>query len=158
MAEKSELKYEIVQAFSSHLDLIAPLFDAYRVFYEKESDVGLARSFLRARITHQDSFVYVALEENEEETRALGFALLYPSFNSVTASPIWILNDIYVDDSVRKRGIAKALIEKGIELARETGAKQLSLSTAHTNVPSHKLYESMGFKHDDLFRTYLLNL
>jgi len=34
----------------SDLDLLAPLFDAYRVFYRKRTDPDLARQFLPERL------------------------------------------------------------------------------------------------------------
>ncbi|RZV60292.1 MAG: GNAT family N-acetyltransferase, partial [Flavobacteriaceae bacterium] len=34
----------VIEAHIEHLDLLAPLFDAYRVFYEQPSDLKAART------------------------------------------------------------------------------------------------------------------
>jgi GNAT superfamily N-acetyltransferase len=63
-----------------------------------------------------------------------------------------------VDDAYRRRGIARALIERSKKLAHETSAKVMSLDTGRDNVSSHLLYEAMGFVRDDSFCTYILRL
>lgn len=140
------------------LEMVVPLFDRYRIFYGQTSDLVLARRFLRARIEHRNSVIFLAVEPLEDGEKALGFTLLYPSFNSVMATPIWILNDLYVEESARRRGIAKALIARGRALAEETGARVMSLSTAKDNAPSRELYEALGFELDETFCTYTLQL
>ena len=148
--------FNIVEAGMHDLDALVPLFDQYRIFYEQPSDPALARRFLRARIEHRSSVVFLAVEPQEDGEKALGFALLYPSFNSVMATPIWILNDLYIIESARRRGVAQALIARGKALAEETGARAMSLSTAKENAPSRKLYESLDFNLDETFCTYVL--
>lgn len=149
---------DIVQAVSRHIDAVAPLFDAYRQFYRQESDMKLATQFVRARVEHRDSAIFVAFEKDRREESPLGFTLLYPSFDSISAAPIWILNDLYVSETARRRGIATALVNRGRQLANDTGAKHMLLDTEKTNTGSHVLYESMGFKRDDVFCTYVLDL
>lgn len=150
--------FTIIQAEMPQLDIVAPLFDKYRQFYKQPSDLDLARKFLKARVQNRDSVIFLAMDEDIDDDIGLGFTLLYPSFNSVRATPIWILNDIFVDDSARKRGIGKALIERGRNLVQDTGADQMSLATGRDNTASHRLYESLGFKRDEYFCTYLLDL
>ncbi len=148
----------IVEAGPDELDLVVPLFDQYRMFYGQPSDLSLARQFIAARLEQQDSVIFLAVGGEGRDEIGLGFALLYPSFNSVVAAPIWILNDLYVLEGARRRGLAKELIAQGQELAAETGATVISLSTARDNAPSRRLYEGLGFTLDDAFCTYLLSL
>lgn len=148
----------IIEAGSQHLDMVVPLFDQYRMFYGQESDLALARRFLSARIQHRDSVIFIAITGRGADEMGVGFALLYPSFNTVTASPIWILNDLYVLEGVRRKGLAGKLIDRARALAEDTGATLISLSTARDNHPSRKLYERLGFTLDDTFCTYLLRL
>ena len=150
--------FEVIQAYNLHVDMIAPLFDAYRVFYDRNPNLERSRQFLAERIGVRDTVVFAAIENSDGEDKALGFAIMYPSFNSILASPIWILNDLYVAESARRRGVAQALVEKAKTLASVTGARQLSLETGADNKPSHALYESLGFERDDFFCTYILEL
>ena len=158
MSDRKETDITIVEAGIHDLEMLVPLFDQYRMFYDQSSDLALARRFLRARIEHRSSVIYLALEAETDSETGLGFTLLYPSFNSTLATPIWILNDLYVAEAARRRGIAQALIARGKVLAQETGAKAMSLSTARDNAPSRKLYEDLGFQLDETFCTYMLHL
>ena len=148
--------YNIVQAVSRHIDDVTPLFDTYRTFYRQPSDIQLAEQFIRARIENRDSAIFVAFDEVTE--KSLGFSLLYPSFDSISTAPIWILNDLFVADEARRRGIGRALIDRGRQLALDTGAKRMMLDTEKSNTASHALYEALGFQRDDLFCTYVLDL
>jgi hypothetical protein len=65
------------QATIFDLDLVAPLFDAYRQFYRKPADLALARSFLLECFQHSESIIFIVIDEGGE---ALGFAQLFPSF------------------------------------------------------------------------------
>ncbi|AZQ47419.1 GNAT family N-acetyltransferase [Bacillus albus] len=53
---------------------------------------------------------------------------------------------MYVDASNRRSGLARELIRKAIERAREMNLEQLTLGVVSTNEPAKKLYESMGFQ------------
>jgi ribosomal protein S18 acetylase RimI-like enzyme len=148
----------IIEAGPDEIDFIVPLFDQYRMFYGQSSDLALARRFIAARLEQRDSVIFLAVGGDGADEIGLGFALLYPSFNSVLATPIWILNDLYVLEGVRRKGVAQRLIAEGQNLAEETGATVISLSTARDNQPSRRLYEHLGFTLDEGFCTYLRHM
>ncbi len=150
------MQFHIIQAGVRHIDLVAPLFDAYRVFYKQPSDIERARTFLRARIEHGESVIFVAVDQEGLGAKAHGFIQLYPSFSSVSTQATWILNDLYVDESARRQGVGEALMNRARELAHTTGAKGLALSTAVDNVNAQALYESLGYKRDTAFHHYFL--
>ena len=142
------------QAVLTDLDLIAPLFDGYRCFYGKDPDPATAHAFIAERLVLRESVIFLALDE---AGNALGFTQLYPSFSSVSARRIWILNDLFVTSRARGRGVGKALLNAAREYAVQTGAKRLVLSTAHDN-PAQKLYESQDYVRDTGFLHYELEL
>ncbi len=150
------MQFHVIQAGVRHLDLIAPLFDAYRVFYKQSSDIARAREFLRARIEHGESVIFVAVDQEGLGAKAHGFTQLYPTFSSVSTQPTWILNDLYVDKEARRKGVGEALMNRARELALATGAKGLGLSTAVDNLTAQALYESLGYKRDTAFYHYFL--
>ncbi|MFV1979747.1 MAG: hypothetical protein ACC655_01210, partial [Rhodothermia bacterium] len=80
----------IVEVGPDDLDVLVPLFDAYRVFYEQPSDPERARTFLTARMRMGESTIFLAGLDGEPA----GFVQLYPSFSSVSTARIWILNDL----------------------------------------------------------------
>jgi GNAT superfamily N-acetyltransferase len=140
------------------VDLVAPLFDAYRQFYEQPSDLALAKDFIAARLWADDSVVFLALA-GEDAPDALGFAQLYPSWSSVAARPIWILNDLFVAPAARGRGVGHALLERCRLHARETGAQRMALETLVGNRAAQRLYESLGWRcQNDVTKFYELVL
>jgi ribosomal protein S18 acetylase RimI-like enzyme len=143
------------QATIHDVERIAPLFDSYRQFYGKASDIDLARTFLTDRFKHQESVVFVAVGV---ESNVLGFTQLYPSFSSTRAARVFVLNDLFVVPAARKSGVARRLLSEAARFSRAAGAVRLSLSTAITNTPAQKLYESLGWKRDAAFCEYGLTL
>jgi ribosomal protein S18 acetylase RimI-like enzyme len=146
----------IRQATLEDLHVVAPLFDAYRQFYQQPQDLPLAHAFLQARLAAGDSVVYLA----EEEGAAVGFVQLYPLFSSTAPRPgrIWLLNDLYVAPAGRGRGVARRLMDRARQLAEETGARSIELTTARSNTLAQELYESLGYRRDEEFFSYLLGL
>ena len=120
----------IQKATLHELESLTELFDLYRVFYEQTSDPGRAREFLRERLTKGESVVFMAYDEGNP----IGFVQLYPSFSSVSMMRSWILNDLFVKESARKKGFGEELLNAAITFARETGAKGVSLETGKDNV------------------------
>jgi ribosomal protein S18 acetylase RimI-like enzyme len=146
--------YSIVRAGHKHLDILAPLFNAYRIFYEQEDDLEACRVYLWERLSNLESVVFLALEGEQ----GLGFTQLYPSFTSVRLKRLWILYDLFVIPEVRRQGTGRALMDRAKEFAQATGAARLELSTAIDNRPAQALYESLGFIRDEEFFQYALIL
>ncbi|QNK00521.1 GNAT family N-acetyltransferase [Dyella telluris] len=141
------------QATIHDLELIAPLFDAYRVFYGQASDVAAAARFLRERFEHHESVVMLAVDEDGE---GAGFVQLYPLFTSVRMARLYLLNDLFVAPGGRRRGVGAALMHQAADAARALGAVGMMLTTAHTNLAAQRLYESLGWQRDTEFREYVL--
>jgi len=143
---------DIRLAGPADLEILVPLFDAYRVFYHTPSDPDAARRFLGARLSAGDSRIYLAIRNG----RAVGFAQLYPSFSSLSMKRLWILNDLYVDPEARRSGAGKALMSAAEAFAREDGAKGLALATQIENHTAQGLYAKMGYRRDEGFFHYFL--
>lgn len=148
------MNVEIRQAVLADAETVAPLFDAYRQFYQQSADMSLALAFIRERLARQDSVILLAEDSLKV---AVGFLQMYPSFSSVSARRIWIMNDLYVSHSARGQGVAHALMQAAKAHAAATGAKRIVLSTGHDN-PAQKLYESLGYQRDTYFFHYSLPL
>ncbi|HET7469211.1 MAG TPA: GNAT family N-acetyltransferase [Gemmatimonadales bacterium] len=146
----------IRQAGPDDVEVVAPLFDAYRQFYEQPSDPGLARAFIAERLARRESVIFLA----ERDGRGVGFVQLYPLFSSTARRPrrLWLLNDLYVAPEARQGGVGRALMRRARQLAEETGAVGLELATARTNTVGQRLYESEGYRLDDGFLRYELAL
>ncbi len=137
------------------LDAVAALFDAYRQFYEMPADLALARRYLDERFQRRESVLLVA--ENAKGD-IIGFTQLYPAFCSVLADRTFVLYDLFVTPAARGTGAGRALMEAAESYARANGAARLQLETAKTNEVGQSLYESCGWKRDELFYVYAKGL
>jgi GNAT superfamily N-acetyltransferase len=139
------MSVQIARATETDLPALAILFDGYRQFYEQPADLERAGAFLRERLRRDESVVLLAHIDGE----AAGFTQLYPLWSSVNTARVWLLNDLYVAASARRRGVARGLLDAAGDFCRSDGAHGLQLETARDNVPAQKLYEACGWKHDD---------
>ncbi|WP_242113078.1 GNAT family N-acetyltransferase [Luteimonas aquatica] len=131
----------IRRATLEDLDALAPLFDAYRRFYEQAPQPELARAFLQARLQRGESAIFLGTVDGE----AAGFTQLYPTFSSVRAARVWVLNDLFVAPQARRHGLARALLEAAADFARADGAVRLELETTPDNHTAQALYRGAGW-------------
>src|SRR5918996_1073793 len=57
-----------------------------------------------------------------------------------------IIEDVVVDETMRRRGIAEALMRYALDLAREAGAEGVSLTSNPQRKAANRLYQSIGFE------------
>ncbi|MCY3633242.1 MAG: GNAT family N-acetyltransferase [bacterium] len=57
-----------------------------------------------------------------------------------------IIEDVVVDEQSRGQGVGRALNEAAIELARETGAVTVDLTSRPSREAANRLYLSLGFE------------
>jgi ribosomal protein S18 acetylase RimI-like enzyme len=145
---------DIRRVTAADLDLVAPLFDAYRQFYGCTPDLDLARRFLRERLDRGESIIFVAVINGN----GVGFVQLYPMLTSIGAKRAWILNDLYVKADARRQGVGKALMDTARKMAEETGAAWMELATAKDNVTAQALYRRCGYERDEEYDRFQLKL
>lgn len=138
------------QATLADLDDLSMLFDGYRQFYGKASDLPAARAFLRQRFEHGESTLFIARQDGA----AVGFCQLYPSFSSVSLARTFILNDLFVLPNARRAGVGQALLDAAIGYGKTLGAVRLTLSTAISNEQAQALYQAAGWARDQQFYVY----
>jgi len=134
---------EIIQIKVDNADLVYTLFDHYRLFYKQNLNPSASRQFINQRLQKGQAIIFLARDAEHDEN--LGYTLLYPKFSSASLRKNWVLNDLFVAEDHRRRGIAEALIKKGVEFALTTGASFVQLATAHDNYIAQSVYERLGF-------------
>ncbi|PKA17443.1 GNAT family N-acetyltransferase [Leptospira haakeii] len=137
-------------ASRSDLEELSELFDLYRKFYELPSNLAGAKKFLEDRLLHKDSVLIVA----EDGGRLLGFAQLYPIFSSLSMRRDYILNDLYIRETERRRGTAKKILAGAANHVMEHGGKGMGLETHPDNRHARHLYERFGFKLNEEYLHY----
>lgn len=131
------------KATAADIDSIAQLFDAYRMFYKQTSDLEAARNFIAKRFLLNESIIFIA---EDYAGNAVGFTQLYPIFSSVSMRRTLLLNDLYVDEKSRGKGIATTLMNAAAAYAKEKKCKWLLLQTGADNTNAQALYEKNGWK------------
>lgn len=146
---------EIRKAGPTDLDQLAELFNQYRIFYKKESDVKAGKQFLSDRMKNNESEIFIAIDEEKKLT---GFVQLYPIFSSTRMKRLWLLNDLFVMPASRGQGVSIALIERAKELCRATNSCGLLLETSKTNTVGNQLYPRTDFVLESDSNFYVWNL
>ncbi len=148
---------QIVRARVSRLESLLPLFNGYRKFYKQTHDDDGARAYLKARMSNDEAVIFLAVQPNNPDD-CVGFVLLYPTFDSVEMTAVWVLHDLFVDSEYRQRGIGNLLMAAAKDLCQETGAVRIDLATETSNKKAQTLYESLGYVRDTEFYQYSLEL
>lgn len=132
---------------------LVPLFSDYRSFYEQRQDPDTARRFLHDRLSRNESTIFLAHLDGVMDTAPAGFTQLYPMFSSVRAAKVFVLNDLYVAERARRRGVALALLSAAAEYGQREGAIRLELETMPDNHDAQALYRSHGWRpYDETLR------
>jgi GNAT superfamily N-acetyltransferase len=119
----------------------APLWRAYLDFYRAQHSDEVANATF-ARIFDPLEPVHSLVAERGDQL--IGFA--HYLFQRST----WLLNsqcylqDLYVSDAIRGRGVGRALIAAVVDAAREAGATRVFWNTQETNTVARRLYDEVG--------------
>ena len=96
---------------------------------------------LTALVRDSSSTLLVARNEGQKIIGALTLAIY-----RVPTGIRSIIEDVIVDTSARGGGVGEALMNHGIEIAREKGASNISLTSNPMREAANRLYLKMGFK------------
>ncbi len=129
----------------------AKLFDQYRVWYKKETDLPGAIQFLTERLQNKESVIFVA---EHTDNSLVGFTQLYPLFSSTRMKRLWLLNDLFVHPKFRGQGVSKMLIEAAKDHCIKTGGCAILLETGKDNDIGNQLYPRTGFEMNDVSNFY----
>ena len=147
----------IRKATLQDLDQLTNLFDQYVVFYKKPSDYEKHKEYLKERIENNEATIFIASDQDYPD-KIIGFTLIYVTFSSLALNKILILNDLFVDATIRKNGVGEKLILKTVEFAKEIGSNLIRLRTAKNNIIAQGLYNKMGFVREDYLYSYDLTV
>jgi GNAT superfamily N-acetyltransferase len=136
---------------------LLPLMRGYCDFYEVHPSDDDLLAMARALIADPER-EGTQLVARGEGGRAVGFATIFWSWSTLSASRIGVMNDLFVAPEARGSGVAEALIEACAERCRERGARSLEWATAHDNVAARKVYDRVGGVPEDRWLDYSLEV
>lgn len=133
---------EIAPISLEEYEELLPLIAAYQRFYEVEDiDEERNRSFFKRFLAPSEDGLLLGARS---ESGLLGYACLHWHFGSLAARESVLLNDLYVREEARGRGIGRGLILASAEIARERGAAYVEWATSPDNETARRLYDSLG--------------
>lgn len=141
----------------SDLAELLPLMRGYCDFYEVDPSDDALCAMSRSLIAdpQREGFQLIARDDAD---RAIGFATVFWTWSTSSASRIGVMNDLFVHPDARGSGAADELIAECGRLARERGATSLEWQTAKDNLRAQNVYDRVGGKHDDRWLSYSLEL
>lgn len=91
----------------------------------------------------QTPHIHLLLAKKSGQKHVLGMATLvvYESLSGTHT----VVEDVVVDKSARRQGIATELLTKAISTAKESNAKFVDLTSRPSRVEANELYKKLGF-------------
>ena len=119
-------------------------FEEIKDILQTEFDEFWKPSILKSELENELSKYIVAKLDNE----IVGFAgiIILPDDVEIT--------NIVTKKAERKKGIGKLLLDKLIEMAKETNKETISLEVNEINIPAINLYKTFGFEEVGIRKKY----
>jgi GNAT superfamily N-acetyltransferase len=92
-----------------------------------------------------------------EGKRLLGYALYFYTYSSFLAKPSLYLEDLFVPERERKRGVGFALFKRCVEEAVAKGCGRMEWAVLTWNEKALRFYEKLGAKRQSDWYTYRLD-
>lgn len=132
------------------VDLIGELASFEQLAHEARATVP---DILRDGFSPERRFECLLAEGDGE---ALGFALFFHNYSTFEGRAGLYVEDIFVMEEHRGRGIGRALLQRLATVAEERSCPRLDLSVLHWN-PARAFYEELGFVEMKDWRPYRLS-
>jgi len=136
-------EYSIKRVAAKDLGDLLPLMRAYCDFYEvSPSDQNLLA--LAMTLVDDTEREGVQLIARDPAGLAVAFATIFWSWSTTDGCRIGVMNDLFVTERARGRGLAERLIEECRAECARRGAGRLTWQTAPDNVRAQAVYERVG--------------
>src|SRR6266550_7573526 len=133
---------EIRQATEADVPLILQFIRALAIYEKLEHRVIATEASLRQTLFGNPRFAEVAFAVVDKEEA--GFALFFHNYSTFLGQPGIYLEDLFVREEMRGRGIGKALLARLARIARERGCGRVEWAVLDWNAPSIAFYRSIG--------------
>ncbi|MEA2657175.1 MAG: hypothetical protein QOI23_2540 [Chloroflexota bacterium] len=124
----------------NELSDVLPLIAGYQTFYSAEPNNDRNRRFFSRFLHPSEKGLLLGAWVGGT---LVGFATLYWFFSSTKATDSVLMNDLFVQEGLRGKGVGRALIQSALDEARRRGAAHLEWFTAPDNATAQRLYDSV---------------
>jgi ribosomal protein S18 acetylase RimI-like enzyme len=83
------------------------------------------------------------------EDAAVAYAIFYPNFASFRGQRGIYLEDIYIKQESRGRGVGEMMLKYIAKLGKERGFERMDFQVLEWNAPAIKFYEKLGAERDE---------
>jgi GNAT superfamily N-acetyltransferase len=133
----------IERVTEADLDDLLPLMRGYCDFYEVDPPDEALQALSRALLADPER-EGIQLIARDDAGSPIGFATVYWTWQTLNASRLAVMNDLFVASDARGTGAADALIAACADEARRHGATTLAWQTAKDNARAQKVYDRVG--------------
>jgi len=144
----SDTVTEASRVTAGDLPDLLPLLRGYCDFYEVSPSDDALLAVSRSLIADPER-EGVQLVARDDTGRAVGFATIYWSWDTLIAARVGIMHDLFVVPAARGTGIADTLIASCLDECRTHGAAKLGWQTAQDNARAQRVYERVGATRDE---------
>jgi GNAT superfamily N-acetyltransferase len=136
---------------------LLPLMRGYCDFYDVDPSDDALLAMSRALIAdpQREGFQLIA---RDEAGSVVGFATVFWTWATSSASRVGVMNDLFVLLDARGGGAADELIADCARLVRERGGSSLEWQTARDNLRAQKVYDRVGGRRDGRWLSYSIDL
>lgn len=113
--------------------LVEPIAEGYQRFFQGE-------------LGRKKAVILVASDDTDDAILGYAYGTLEARNWNDLLDACGKLNDVYVDASARRTGVARRLVTEMIAVLRARGAPRVVLLTAWANPGAHAFFESLGFR------------
>jgi GNAT superfamily N-acetyltransferase len=147
----------ITTVTEADLPELLPLMRGYCDFYEVDPSDDALLTMSRMLIDDPE-LEGVQLIARDDDGLAVGFATIFWTWSTLSASRLAVMNDLFVVADARGGGHADALIAECVERARARGATELAWQTAKDNARAQAVYDRVGATRDERWLDYSLDV
>ena len=87
-------------------------------------------------------FIY----EFDEKGNTIGRGHIVLIYNNLHTEPYALIEDIWVEESYRNKGIGKNIVSRLIDQARDSGCYKIIATSRFLRENVHRFYEDLGFE------------
>ena len=151
----SDTSLELRPAAPADIPLLLDLIKE-RAVYEKEPEAAKATpNQVHAGLFGDSPTAEAVVAEWDGEPA--GFALFFHNYSTWTGKPGLYLEDLFVREHLRGKGVGKALLLHLASIARERGCGRMEWSVLDWNTPAIEFYEALGAKPQSEWTVYRLD-
>ena len=148
--ERLKIRFAEKEDLEILLDFIKKL-----AVYEKRPDTVIATTDDLKKALFEKKIAEAVISEYAGQPS--GFAIFYYNFSTFIGKPGIYIEDLYVNEELRNKGIGKAMFVFLAELALKRDCAMLEWTVLKWNTPAIKFYEKMGATNKEEWFIYRLD-